>query len=176
MAERCRQRRFPGETVNTISRRQPVDVHRVARERGQRRFAPPKAVPSPGRGRDCRWFGLTDGRREFTTQRAFCVVATDAARTMEDRVCAVVVMAHLNARLDEVRTQRGRWDLQSPAMERHRVVVADLTFLLDAKDLVQVDARDRHERRAVLFGLHRKASVGQYYTSPTQSITLPSVV
>jgi hypothetical protein len=45
-----------------------------------------------------------------------------------------------------MRTQRAGWDLQPVAMERHGVVIADPSLLLDAEDLVQINARDRDKR------------------------------
>jgi hypothetical protein len=45
------------------------------------------------------------------------------------------------------------------AMERYRIVVANLTLFLDAQDLIQIDAGDRDERRTFMFRLHREPGV-----------------
>ena len=55
--------------------------------------------------------------------------------------------------------QRAGRDLQLQPVERHAIVVADLTLFLDAKDLGEIDAGDRNERRALLLGLHREPRV-----------------
>ena len=73
------------------------------------------------------------------------IVAAEASLAVEDRVGTVVVMADLDPRLDEVRAQRARRDLQLQPVERHAIVVADLTFFLNAKDLAKIDAGDRDE-------------------------------
>ena len=75
---------------------------------------------------------------------------------MKDRVGSVVVLADLDPRLDEVRAQRARRDLQLQSVERHAIVVADLALFLNAKDLAEIDAGDRDESAALLFGLMAK--------------------
>ena len=67
---------------------------------------------------------------------------------------AVRVEVDFDPRLDEVWAQRTFRDLQLEPIEGNAIVVADLALLLDAQDLVEVDARDRNEGRARL-GLRR---------------------
>src|SRR5271166_6433673 len=62
-------------------------------------------------------------------------------------------------RLDEMRAHRTFRDLQFQLPKRHAVVVADLTLLLHAQDLVDLDARDRGEGRARLSRRHGEALI-----------------
>jgi hypothetical protein len=62
---------------------------------------------------------------------------------VEDGVGAVGADMDLYARLDEVRAHRALRDLQLERAIGDAVVIADLPLLLDAQDLVEVDARDR---------------------------------
>src|SRR6185369_16798191 len=55
--------------------------------------------------------------------------------------------------------QRARWDLQLQSVERDTIVVADLTFFLDAQDLAKVRPGDRDESRTFLLGLHGKPRI-----------------
>ena len=87
---------------------------------------------------------------------SFAVVAADTSRAMEDGMGAVVLLAHLDGRSDVMGPQRALRDLQPQTMEHDRVVVPDLTFLLDAQDLGQIDTRNGHEGCSLLFGLHRE--------------------
>ena len=77
--------------------------------------------------------------------RALMIVAAETSLAVEDRVGAVVVLADLDPRLDEVRAQRARRDLQLQPVERHAIVVANLTFFLDAKDLTEIGSGDGNE-------------------------------
>ena len=70
--------------------------------------------------------------------RSFLIVAAEASLAVEDRVGSVVVLADLDPRLDEVWAQRARRDLQLQAVERHTIVIADLPFFLNAKNLAKV--------------------------------------
>src|ERR1700738_4188547 len=90
---------------------------------------------------------------------SFLIVAAEASLAVEDRMGSVVVLADLDPRLDEVCAQRARRNLQLQPIERHAIVVADLTFFLNAKDLAKIDRGDGDEGRAFLFGLHGKARI-----------------
>jgi hypothetical protein len=68
-------------------------------------------------------------------------------------------MTDLDPRLDKVRAQRTCRDLQFQTVERYAIVVADLTFLLHAKNLLKIDPRNRDESAAVLLRLDGKAGV-----------------
>ena len=108
--------------------------------------------PQAGRRADSSGFAVV-------CDRSFLIVAAEASPAVEDRVGSVVVLANLDPRLDEVCAQRARRDLQLQPVERHAIVIADLTFFLNAKDLAKIDPRDRDEGRAFLFGLHGKAPI-----------------
>jgi TfoX/Sxy family transcriptional regulator of competence genes len=62
---------------------------------------------------------------------------------------AVGIDMHLDPRLDEVRAHRALRDLQLQRSVGRAIVVADLPLLLHAQDLVEIDARDRREGRAL---------------------------
>ena len=66
-----------------------------------------------------------------------------------------------NARLDEVRPHRALRDLQFQRPVGDAIVVADLPLLLNAQDLVEVDAGNGREGRALAGRLDRKARVVQ---------------
>src|SRR5208337_2841662 len=85
--------------------------------------------------------------------RSLPVVPADAARPVEEGMGSVGIDVDLDPRLDEVRTQRAFGDLQFERAVGHAIVVAHLALLLDAQDLVEIDARDRGEGRA---GLSRR--------------------
>src|SRR5450755_3620264 len=72
---------------------------------------------------------------------------------------AVVVLPDPDPGFNKMRTQRARRYLQPVAVERHGVVVANLTLLLNAEDLVQIDPGDRDERGTFLFGFHREPGI-----------------
>src|ERR1700683_2753110 len=82
-------------------------------------------------------------------ERSFLVVAADAARSMKDSVGAVGVDVDLDPRLDEMRPHRALRDLELERAVGDAIVLADLSLLLDAQDLVEIDARDRREGRAL---------------------------
>src|SRR5271166_3982607 len=85
--------------------------------------------------------------------RSLPVVPADAARPVEEGMGSVGIDVDLDPRLDEVRTQRAFGDLQFERAVGHAIVVAHLALLLDAQDLVEIDARDRGEGQA---GLSRR--------------------
>ncbi len=64
---------------------------------------------------------------------------------MKDRVRAVGVKMDSHSRLDEVRPHGAFRDLQFQRSKRHAVVVADLPLFLNAKDFVEIDARNGGE-------------------------------
>jgi hypothetical protein len=79
-------------------------------------------------------------------QHTRAVVPRQTARSMKDRVCAIMILPDPDPGFDKMWTRRTRRNSQPVAMERHGVVVAGLTLFLDAKKLIQVDAGDRDER------------------------------
>src|SRR5665213_3827373 len=95
----------------------------------------------------------------MSTVNASAIVATETTRAVEDGVGAVVVLPNLDPRLDKVRAQRTCRDLQFQTVERHAIVVADLTLLLHAENLAEIDTRTGDESAAVLLGLDGKAGV-----------------
>ncbi len=68
------------------------------------------------------------------------VVASDAARAMKHGVRAVGVDVDPHLRPDEMSPHRALRDLQFQLPVGNAVVVADLALLLDAQDLVEIDA------------------------------------
>ena len=64
---------------------------------------------------------------------------------MEYGVRAVAVLMHANFGLDEMRANATARDLQPQALERHRVIVADNTVLLDTEHVMPLHARNRDE-------------------------------
>lgn len=72
---------------------------------------------------------------------------------------SIVVLADPDSRLDEVRAQRARWDLQLQSVERHAIVITGLTFFLNAKYLAKIDRGDGDEGRAFLFSVHGKTPI-----------------
>ena len=87
------------------------------------------------------------------------IVAAEAARPVEDGVGAVGVAAHFDPGLDEMRPQRALRDLQFEPVERHAIVVADLTLFLNAQNLGQIDAGNGDEGRAFLARADAKAGI-----------------
>src|SRR6202142_4360038 len=81
-------------------------------------------------------------------ERSFLVVAADAARSMKDGVGAVGVDVDLDPRPDEMRPHRALRDLELERAVGDAIVMADLPLLLDAQDLVEVDAGNGGEGRA----------------------------
>ena len=87
------------------------------------------------------------------------VVAADASGALKDGVGAVGINVDLDPRLDEMGVQRAFRDLQLQRPVGEAIVVADLALLFDARDLVQIDARDGRARRARLGRRHGEAGV-----------------
>ena len=83
------------------------------------------------------------------SDRSVFVVAADAARPVEDGVRAVGVDVDLDPRPDEMGAHRALRDLELERPVGDAIVMADLALLLDAQDLVEVDAGNRRERRAL---------------------------
>ena len=81
-------------------------------------------------------------------ERSFFVVAADAARPLKEGVGAVGIDVDLDPRLDEMGPHRAWRDLQFERAVGDPIVMADLPLLLDAQDLVEVDARNGGEGRA----------------------------
>ena len=79
------------------------------------------------------------------SEPAFLVVAADASGSVKDGMGAVRVDMHLDPRLDEMGPHRAFGDLEFERPVGDAIVVADLPLLLDAQDLVEVDARNRRE-------------------------------
>ena len=92
-------------------------------------------------------------------ERSFLVVAADAARSMKDGVGAVGVDVDLDPRLDEMRPHRALRDLELQCAVGDAIVMADLPLLLDAQDLVEVDARNGGEGRAFAGRIDRETGV-----------------
>ena len=67
---------------------------------------------------------------------------------MKDGVRAVGIDVDLDPRLDEVRAHRAFGDLQFERAVGDAIVLADLPLLLDAQDLVEIDAGNGREGRA----------------------------
>jgi hypothetical protein len=92
-------------------------------------------------------------------ERSVLVVPADASEPVEEGVGAVGVDVDLDPRIDESRPRRAWWDLQFQPPVGHAIVVLDLALLLNAQDLVEIDARNRREGRAGLGGGHGEAGV-----------------
>ena len=91
-------------------------------------------------------------------ERAFGVVEADAARSVENGVRAVGI----DVRLTRALTKCARIGLSGSAVSAcgtRRNCRADLPLLLNAQDLVEIDAGNRREGRAFAGGLNRKAGV-----------------
>jgi hypothetical protein len=117
--ERCLRRRFPGETVRTISRSRPAARARTARRGCQgwprllrgHRIAARSVLDSPEHGASLtagRAGGLSFGalHARGADWNALVVVASEATASMENRQPTVRILMHLHRRPDEVRTQR----------------------------------------------------------------------
>ena len=83
--------------------------------------------------------------KAIVLEPAFVVIAADAAGPVEEGVRAVGIDMHLDPRAHEMRAHRALGDLQFQGPVGDAIVVADLALLLDAQDLVEIDARDRRE-------------------------------
>ena len=92
-------------------------------------------------------------------ERSLLVVAADASGPVKEGVRAVGIDMHLDPRLNEVRPHRALRDLQLQRPVGHAVVVSDLPLLLYAQDLVEFDAWDRGEGRALAGRLDRETGV-----------------
>ncbi len=84
------------------------------------------------------------------SDRSLVIVAADASGPMKDGVRSVGIDVDLDPRLDEVRPHRALRDLQLERPVGHAIVVSDLALLLNAQDLVEIDAGDRGEGGAWL--------------------------
>src|SRR5271154_7570521 len=93
------------------------------------------------------------------SDRSVLVVAADAAGPVEDGVGAVGVDVDFHSRLDEVRPHRAFRDLELERAVGDAIVMADLPLLLDAQDLVEVDAGNGGEGRALAGRQNREAGV-----------------
>ena len=87
------------------------------------------------------------------------VVAADASGSVEEGVRAVGVDVDLDPRLDEVGPHRAFGDLQFQRPVGDAIVVSDLPLLLDAQDLVEIDARNGREGRALAGRIDGEAGV-----------------
>ena len=83
--------------------------------------------------------------RAIVLEPAFLVAVADASWSVEDGVRAVGIDVDLDPRLDEVGAHRAFGDLQLERAVGDAIVVHDLTLLLHAQDLVEIDARDGRE-------------------------------
>jgi hypothetical protein len=82
--------------------------------------------------------------------RSLFVVEADAARPVKEGVRAVRVDVNLDPRPDEMLPQGARPDLPFQRAGGDAIVVHHLALLLDAQDLVEIDAGDRREGRVGL--------------------------
>ena len=114
-------------------------------------------MPSIGLRRRADLSGALD--RAVVLEPAFLVVAADAARSVKDGVRAVRVDMHLDPRLDEMRAHRAFRDLELQRAVGDAIVVSDLPLLLDAQDLVEIDAWNGREGGALAGRLNREARV-----------------
>ena len=76
---------------------------------------------------------------------AFAVIATKAALAEEDGVGAVGILSDLDFGFDKMRAQRAFGDLQFEAVERHAIVIADLTLFLEAEYLIKINTGNGHK-------------------------------
>ena len=91
--------------------------------------------------------------------RSVLVVASDAPRPVEDGVGAVGIDVDLDPRLDEMRAHWAFGDLELERAVGDAIVLADLALLLDAQDLVEIDARNGREGRALAGRIDGEAGV-----------------
>jgi hypothetical protein len=77
------------------------------------------------------------------SDRSFLVVAADVSWSVEEGVGAVGIEVDLDARLEEMWAHRTFADLEFKRPVGHAIVVADLALLLEAQDLVEIDAGER---------------------------------
>jgi hypothetical protein len=90
---------------------------------------------------------------------SFLVVAADTSWPVKEGVRAVGIDAHLDPRAHEMGPRPALRDLQFQRPIRDAIVVADLALLLNAQDLVEVDAGNGGEGRALARWLNRKARI-----------------
>jgi hypothetical protein len=86
-------------------------------------------------------------------------MSAEAAGSVEAGVGAVGVDADLDPRLDEVGPHWAFGDLQFQRPVGHAIVVHDLTLLLHAQDLIEIDARNGREGRAFAGRIDGEAGV-----------------
>ena len=106
---------------------------------------------------------------------AFVVVAADAARPVKESVRAVGIDMDLDPRLDEMGAHRAFWDLQLERPVRDAIVIADLPLLLDAQDLVEVDAGNGREGRAFAGRIDGEAGVVRRQIDASMSVMRASL-
>ena len=80
------------------------------------------------------------------------VVLSQPVRSPVHCQLAVRIFMHAHIRLDEVRTQLARRQLQAQSSPLHRVIVADRPVFPDTQVLAPRAHRVGHERRTLLFG------------------------
>ena len=97
--------------------------------------------------------------RAVVLEPSVLVVAADAARPVKEGVRAVGIDMHLDPRLDEMGAHRALRNLQFQRPVGDAIVVADLPLLLNAQDLVEIDAKDGREGRAGRGRLNREARI-----------------
>jgi hypothetical protein len=78
---------------------------------------------------------------------------------VEDGVGAVGIDVDLDPRLDEMRAHWAFGDLELERAVGDAIVLADLALLLDAQDLVEIDARNGREGRALAAGSTAKRAL-----------------
>jgi hypothetical protein len=93
------------------------------------------------------------------SDRSVLVVAADAARPVKEGVRAVGIDMDLDPRLDEMRAHRAFRDLQLERPVGDAIVIAGLPPLLDAQDLVEVDAGNGRKGQALAGRLNGEAGV-----------------
>jgi len=93
------------------------------------------------------------------SDRSVLIISADAAGSVEDGVRAVGIDVDLDPRLDEVGPHRAFGDLQFQRPVGDAIVVHDLTFLLHAQDLIEIDARNGREGRAFAGRIDGEAGV-----------------
>ena len=93
------------------------------------------------------------------SDRSVLVISADAARPVKEGVRAVGIDVDLDPRLDEVGPHRAFGDLQFQRPVGDAIVLADLTLLLHAQDLVEIDAGNGREGRAFAGRIDSETSV-----------------
>ena len=115
-------------------------------------------MPSIGLRRRADLSGALD--RAVVLEPAFLVVAADAARSVKDGVRAVRAWTWtLTRALTKCGPHRALRDLELERAVGDAIVVSDLPLLLDAQDLVEIDAGNGREGGAVACRLNREARV-----------------